>query len=213
MPVITEDRPIEKVREEVIDQLTMNYSHGEISLEAFERRLDQAMETDDHQKLLKLTEDLELKVDEQFIEQKQQELGSDPDLGEAKDLEYIVQIFSGSDRTGAWNVPKEIRMFSLFSGSDVDLSEAHFSHKTLRIRMFSLFSGTDIFVPENIKVVSNTFCIFGGVDNTAPSMASPSAPTVIIEGVAIFSGIDISFKQSFREKLMNFAEGIKKLFV
>lgn len=213
MPVITEDRPIEKVREEVIDQLTMNYSHGEISLEAFERRLDQAMETDDNNQLLKLTEDLELKVDQQYIEQKQQELGSDPDMGEAKDLEYIVQIFSGSDRTGAWNVPKEIRMFSLFSGSDVDLSEAHFSHKTLRIKMFSLFSGTDIYVPEDIKVVSNTFCIFGGVDNKAPSMASPNAPTVIIEGVAIFSGIDISFKQSFKEKLMNFAEGIKKLFV
>ena len=164
MPVITEDRPIEKVREEVIDQLTMNYSHGEISLEAFERRLDQAMETDDHQKLLKLTEDLELKVDQQFVEQKQQELGSDPDMGESKDLEYIVEVFSGSDRGGVWNVPKEIRMFSLFSGSDIDLSEAHFSHKTLRIKIFSLFSGTDIYVPENIKVVSNTFCIFGGVD-------------------------------------------------
>ncbi len=213
MPVITEDRPIEKVREEVIDQLTMNYSHGEISLEAFERRLDQAMETDEHQTLLKLTEDLELKVDQQFIEQKQQEMGPEQDIGEAKNLEYIVQIFSGSDRTGAWNVPKEIRIFSLFSGSDIDLSEAHFSHKTLRIRMFSLFSGTDIFVPEDIKVVSNTFCIFGGVDNKAPSMASSSAPTVIIEGVAIFSGIDISFKQTFKEKLIHFAEGIKKLFV
>ena len=213
MAVNIEDRPIEKVREEVIDQLTMNYSHGEISLEAFERRLDQAMETDDNQKLYKLTEDLELKVDEQFIEKKQQELGSDLDMGESKDLEYIIEIFSGSDRGGAWNVPKEIRMFSLFSGSDIDLSEAHFSHKTLRIKIFSLFSGTDIFIPENIKVVSNTFCIFGGVDNKAPSMASSSAPTVIIEGLAIFSGIDISFKQSFKEKLMNFAEGIKKLFV
>jgi hypothetical protein len=213
MPVITEDRPIEKVREEVIDQLTMNYSHGEISLEAFERRLDQAMETDDHQKLLKLTEDLELDVDQQFIQQKQQELGTDHDIGEAKDLEYIVEIFSGSDRGGVWNVPKEIRMFSLFSGSDIDLSEAHFNHKTLRIKIFSLFSGTDIFVPENIKVVSNTFSIFGGVDNKAPSIASSNAPTVIIEGFAIFSGIDISFKQSFKEKLMNFAEGIKKLFV
>ena len=37
MAVIIQDRPIEKLREEVIDQLIMNYSHGEISLEAFDR--------------------------------------------------------------------------------------------------------------------------------------------------------------------------------
>ncbi len=38
MAVNIEDRPINKVREEVIDQLIMNYSHGELSHEAFERR-------------------------------------------------------------------------------------------------------------------------------------------------------------------------------
>ena len=32
-----EDRPLEKVREETIDQLVMNYGHGELSSEAFER--------------------------------------------------------------------------------------------------------------------------------------------------------------------------------
>ena len=43
MAVILEDRPIETLREEVIDTLIYNYSHGVISNEAFERRLDQAM--------------------------------------------------------------------------------------------------------------------------------------------------------------------------
>ena len=38
MSVAIQDRPIESVRQEVIDQLIMNYSHGEISLEAFESR-------------------------------------------------------------------------------------------------------------------------------------------------------------------------------
>ena len=36
MTVKLEDRPIENVREEVVDQLTMNYGHGELSLEAFD---------------------------------------------------------------------------------------------------------------------------------------------------------------------------------
>ena len=48
MTVILEDRPIEQVREETIDQLIFNYSHGVISAEAFERRLDQAMNSNTH---------------------------------------------------------------------------------------------------------------------------------------------------------------------
>ena len=54
MSVILEDRPIEQVREETIDQLIVNYSHGVISAEAFERRLDQAMSSDNHQEIIDL---------------------------------------------------------------------------------------------------------------------------------------------------------------
>ena len=70
MPVILEDRPIKKVREEVIDQLIFNYSHGEISNEAFERRLDQAMASQVHQEIVDLVADLELKADAGYSEQK-----------------------------------------------------------------------------------------------------------------------------------------------
>lgn len=70
MTVKLTDRPIETVREETIDQLIMNYSHGRISYEAFERRLDQAMETDQHQVLLDLTEDLDLSVDDNYAASK-----------------------------------------------------------------------------------------------------------------------------------------------
>ena len=42
MSVAYRDKPIELLREEVIEQLIMNYGHGELSLGAFERRLDQA---------------------------------------------------------------------------------------------------------------------------------------------------------------------------
>ena len=50
MSVKFEDRPLEKVREETIDQLVMNYGHGELSSEAFERRLDAAMDATQRKK-------------------------------------------------------------------------------------------------------------------------------------------------------------------
>ena len=217
MTVITEDRPIEAVREEVVDQLTMNYGHGKLSLEAFERRLDQAMECQDNLKLLELTADLDLAVDENFIEKKNQELNNntDPDLRNKTSndgIEKIVTVFAGNERKGEWHVAKETHIFSLFGGTKIDLSEAKFNHQTSTIRVFSLFSGVEIFTPEEINVVSKAFCIFGAIDNHAPSIPKSNVPRVVIEGYVLFSGVDVKVKITFKERLIRFADGLKDLF-
>lgn len=213
MPVITQDRPIETVRGEVIDQLTMNYGHGKITIEAFERRLDQAMESKSNTDLLRLTADLDLTVDQAYIEQKNEDLNTNFELDEAKDCDLVVQVFGGSNRGGAWNVAKEMRVFCLFSSSQIDLSEAQFPHNLVKIRVFSLFSSNKIFTPENINVVSKVSCIFASMNNQAPAAIGNNAPTVVIEGVALFSSINVKFKQTFKEKIIRFADGLKKLFV
>jgi len=214
MSVIIEDRPTETVRSEVIDQLIMNYSHGELSYEAFERRLDQAMELQCNKALVALAEDLPLTVDKAFVESKKQDLAPNIVSGETEDVEHMINIFSGSSRCGAWRVPKEIRSFSLFSGSDIDLTDAQFTQSELRIKIFCLFGGVTIYVPENVNVVSKAFCIFGGIDNQAPSKVNPNihTPTIIIEGMSIFSGINIELKRSLKEKFVEMADSLKKMF-
>lgn len=164
MTVTLKDRPIETVRSEVIDQLIMNYSHAELSYEAFERRLDQAMELANHQDLVDLTSDLPLAVDKAFVESKKQDLAPNYVGGETEELDYMVNIFSGSTRGGVWRVAKETRYLSIFSGTDIDFTDAQFSQEVVRIKMFSLFSGDTIYVPENVNVISKAFCIFGGID-------------------------------------------------
>jgi len=220
MSVTLNDRPIETVRSEVIDQLIMNYSHGKISYEAFERRLDQAMELANHQALVELTSDLPLAVDKAFVESKKQDLAPNFITGEAEELDYMVNIFSGSTRGGIWKVAKETRYFSLFSGTDIDFTDAQFSQQVVRIKIFSLFSGDTIYVPENVNVVSKAFCIFGSIDNLAPSQSnsaivnqnSISLPTIIIEGVSIFSGLNIKVKRSLKERFVGLADSLKNLF-
>ncbi len=220
MTVILEDRPIETVRSEVIDQLIMNYSHGELSYEAFERRLDQAMELANHQDLVELTCDLPLAVDKAFIENKKQDLAPNYISGEAEELDYMVNVFSGSTRGGVWKVAKEIRYLSIFSGTDIDFTDAQFSQEVVRVKIFSLFSGDTIYVPENVNVVSKAFCIFGGIDNLAPCVTNSDVgnqnrikqPTIIIEGFSIFSGVSIKVKRSVKEKFVNLADSLKKMF-
>jgi len=214
MSVILEDRPTETVRSEVIDQLIMNYSHGELSYEAFERRLDQAMELQCNKALVELTDDLPLTVDKAFVESKKQDLAPNIVSGETEDVEHIISVFSGNTRSGAWTVPKEIRSFSLFSGSDIDLTDAIFTQNELRIKIFSLFSGNDIYIPENVNVISKAFCIFGGIDyqTTTQVNAKIASPTIIIEGFAIFSGVDIKVKRSMKERLVEMADSFKRMF-
>jgi len=214
MSVILTDRPTETVRSEVIDQLIMNYSHGELSYEAFERRLDQAMELQNNEDLVALIEDLPLTVDKAFVESKKQDLAPNIIVGETEDVEYMVNIFSGSSRGGGWKVPKEIRSFSIFSGCEIDLTDAIFTQNELRIKIFCLFSGDTIYIPENVNVVSKAFCIFGGIDNQAPMQTNPNinSPTIIIEGLSIFSGINIEIKRTMKEKLVEMADSFKKMF-
>lgn len=220
MTVTLKDRPIETVRSEVIDQLIMNYSHGELSYEAFERRLDQAMELANHQDLVDLTTDLPLVVDKAYVENKKQGLAPNYVSGDTEELDYMVNIFSGSTRGGVWKVAKETRYLSIFSGTDIDFTDAQFSQEVVRIKMFSLFSGDTIYVPENVNVVSKAFCIFGGIDNIAPSQSRSSGanqssfnrPTIIIEGLCIFSGLSIKVKRSMKDRFVELADSLKNIF-
>lgn len=212
MPVAIEDRPIETVREEVIDQLIMNYSHGKLSYEAFERRLDTAMASQNHKEIAALAEDLDLNVDKEYQDKKQRDFYANVAPSDHENTEYLVNIFGGSDRSGAWTVPKELRSLSIFGGSNIDFSESKFSQKVTRIKVLCIFGGDNIYVPEYVNVVSKAFCVFGGVNNKAPSIADRNAPCILIEGFCLFGGINIKLKRTIKEKFVAFADSMKSMF-
>jgi hypothetical protein len=212
MTAILEDRPIENVREEVIDTLIYNYSHGVISSEAFERRLDQAMASQNHQEIFDLAADLDKTTDSEFNTQKERKFNVNYAVTDNDETETIVNILGGSCRSGQWTVPREIRIITLLGGADIDFSDAIFTTPNVTIKILCLFGGTDISVPEDINIVSKAFCILGGIDNSAPSIASRQAPTLTIEGLVMFGGLDIKVKRTIKEKFVAFANQLKTIF-
>jgi len=183
MPVPAQDRPLNSVREETIDRLIVNYGHGKLSLEAFERRLDQALDAKSADALVALTNDLELQVDRQYAQQKRAEFGirTEP-TPYARDTSWMIHIFGGGNRRGAWTVPKEIWMVNIFGGAEIDFSEARFTSPVTRIKMLTLFGGAQFYVNENINTQSHAICLFGGMDDRAevhgtalPGSSPPSA--------------------------------------
>ena len=215
MPVTPNDRPIETLREETVDQLIMNYGHGKLSREAFERRLDEALETKSHDKLLELTRDLDLKVDRQFAQQKKAELGIRVEpvpAGGTEEPEYMVNVFGGTTRKGAWHVPRVIRIVNVFGGTNLDFTDATFTAQTTYITTFCLFGGIDVRVREGLRTVSRAVCIFGGVDNRGPSTSDANAPVIVVEGLVLFGGIDIKLKKTPKQHLQEFANQLRTMF-
>ena len=215
MPVTPQDRPIDALREETVDQLIMNYGHGKLSREAFERRLDEALDSKSHDRLVELTEDLDLKADRQYTAQKKAELGIRVDTTASRDMEnneVIVNVFGGNTRRGVWDVPRAIRIISVFGGAELDFSDARFTAETTYITVFCLFGGVSLRVREGMRTISKAICIFGGVDNRGGTTLDPNAPLLVVEGCALFGGVDVRVKKTPRQRLHEFADQFRTLF-
>lgn len=210
MPVNPKDRPLDALREQTVDRLIMNYGHGRLSLDAFQRRLDEAFDATDHEELLALTADLDLKVDAGYVEQKRQELGFRY-AEDSDEVEWIVDILSGSDRKGDWVVPAEVRVVNVMGGSDIDFTEAVFTSPVVRVRVLCLFGGVDVFVPEGVNATVKTFNILGGSANKAPRALDPDAPRIVIEGLVMFGGVDVKVKRTLKERMLEFADSLRAL--
>lgn len=213
MPVTPEDRPLDALREDTIDQLVMGYGHGRLSLEAFQRRLDEAYDTNEHAVLARLTEDLDEVIDPGYVASKREELAVHyaPD-DDVDDVEYVVDVLSGGQRGGEWTAPGEIRVFNLMAGTDLDFTHARFCSRVTRVRVFCLCGGVNIFVPEGVSTSVKAFNILGGVSNKAPDTRDPTAPRLIVEGLVIMGGVDVKVKRTMKERMVELANTLRARF-
>jgi hypothetical protein len=212
MAIASTDKPLSALRAETVDRLILNYGHGKLSLDAFERRLDLALDARTHEALISLTQDLELTTDEEYRERRESELGLRAEAAEPRDVEHMVHVFGGSNRRGEWTVAKEIQMLNVFGGTELDFSEARFSAQTTRIKMICVFGGATLYVPEGVDVRSKAVCIFGGIDNRASSPSAGMGPTIIVEGFMLFGGAKIAVKKTLKERLIGFANMLRSTF-
>ena len=212
MSVILEDRPIEQVREETIDQLIFNYSHGVISAEAFERRLDQAMNSDRHQEIIDLVADLTLKADTQYNDNKEHQFTPSYSNPNSDDTLNLQSILGNIERSGQWYVPKTITVNNILGEALLDFTDAVFQHQNVTIKLNCILGSNKIYVPENINVVCKSYGIISSIENKAPSMANRQAPIITIEGKVVLGSLNITVKKTIKEKFVAFANNLKAAF-
>lgn len=213
MNVKVEDRPIEQVKQEVIDVLIHNYSHSVISNEAFERRLDTVIESKTAKEMLAQIEDLPEVPDDTVKKHKEEEFSVNYSYaGAEENCEKIFNVLSESDRSGAWIVPKTIKIYTLLGSSKIDFTHARFSSPNVSIKVYSILGSDKIYIPENINVVTKALSVVSSMTNKAPSVSSQKAPTVTVEGVMILSEMTIKVKTTMKESFIAFANKMKAMF-
>lgn len=212
MNVKLEDRPIEQVREETIDKLIVNYSHGVISAEAFERRLDLAMESDEHKVIIQQVADLEMEADAKYESTRRHQFAPNYSKAETEAPLKLYSILGTAERSGQWVVPKKIEVLNVLGTTNLDFSDAIFQHQNIELVTNDVLGSINIFVPEDVNVTCSAFGILSSVENKAPSIAHRQAPTITITGRTILGSLEISVKRTIKEKFLAFAEQLKATF-
>ncbi len=79
---------------------------------------------------------------------------------------------------------------AVFGGVKFDLRKAKIKEDAV-INASAIFGGIDILVPDDVVVVTKSNSLFGGVSNKKSSEAKEGAPTIYVNGMAIFGGVEI----------------------
>jgi hypothetical protein len=112
---------------------------------------------------------------------------------EASDEVGLVAVMDGVDLKNSSQAFRGGSMLAWFGGVAVDLREAELAPDA-RLSVHALFGGIAVRVPEGWRVESSVKAILGGVDVRTPAQDDPDAPTLRVDGLALFGGIAIGAK-------------------
>ena len=189
--------PIEELRERVTDDLVRHYSQERVSLEDFERRTSLVTKAATRGEILTQVADLSpLPAEAGRPASAAAPAGSrgagwKVASGGFRLSDVNIAIFSGSDYKGVWQAPRNLNSLCVFGGSNIDLRRAVVPPEGVTISCLCLFGGVDIVVPPGMRLQVRGLGVFGGFDRISNEVDDPYAPTVVVEGLALFGGVSV----------------------
>jgi predicted membrane protein len=114
-------------------------------------------------------------------------------LGKIKnkdDITSYIAIFSGSEDTVSGEEFTGANITAIFGGVELNLKNA-IINQDIVINCTTVFGGIDLALPDNVKVKTSGVPIFGGIENKRESTKEDKVPTVYINYISAFAGIDL----------------------
>lgn len=198
-----DEADFDRMRHETIEVLKHHFACDHIELDEFERRIAMAGAASRKHELRILIEDLPALHEEKPGGPKAQAADRISD----REIDTISLLFSETTRKGRWYAAKRTVCKPLFASVTIDLRKAVLPPGDMLMSLQAVFSSIDIIIPPGINVDMRGSAIFGSFEsNEEAGNYTEGAPTVIIEGSAIFSSVRVKMKRP-RGKVL---ETIKK---
>jgi hypothetical protein len=119
--------------------------------------------------------------------------------GEESDELALVAIFDGVDLKSRASAFAGGSVLAWFGGVALDLRDA-VPEPDARLTVHAFFGGVAIRVPPGWRLVSNLSSFAGGADVREGAVESPDAPTLTIDGRALFGGIAVGARTPVEDR-------------
>jgi hypothetical protein len=180
-------RPIEQVRERVIDSLSEHFARDHLSLDELETRMAGVYAASTPQEVEALLEGLPA-----LTVPAPAPTSLDADSRAPKLRERLVAIMSAVVRRGLWVIPRRLRAVAIMGGIELDLRQAELPPGVTEIHAFVLMGGIEVKVPPGVRLETDGFAFMGGFEDRVddPGPLARDAPVVRLTGIAIMGGVE-----------------------
>ncbi len=178
---------LDKARERVITELCEHYAHDALDDGQFEDRLDRAHAARSLQELDVLVADLPA------LHAPGSPATLTAPVAEVRDKQVVVAVMGAATRKGSWVPPRQLHVFAIMGGAELDFREARFGPGIVEVTVFALMGGVEITVPPGVRVEVEGIGIMGAFDEQrlAAGPPDPGAPVIRVGGVALMGGVEI----------------------
>jgi hypothetical protein len=113
-----------------------------------------------------------------------------------KERQWIVAIWSGPKRTGQWTPARQTVVTAVQGGAELDFREARFGPGVTEVTAVAIMGGIDIIVPPGLQVEVNGVGVMGSFEasDDLTGVIDPAKPILRVGGVAMMGAVEVTMR-------------------
>ena len=115
--------------------------------------------------------------------------------GPEDDELVLVAVFDGATLKSRAAAFRRGTLVAWFGGISLDLRDAGIEPGA-RLTVRTLCGGIDVKTPPGWRVEDKTKMLIGGLETSTPAADDPDAPVLVLDGLAVLSGIAVGSKKA-----------------